>query len=63
MYPVTLSISDVFKGSNSMTVPYAYDSPASTGLLEKLIQFTDPRGHVLLKDTCLRFKMENLVLT
>ena len=41
MYPVMLSIEDVFKGSNNRTVPCAYDSPASNGLLEKLFHFTE----------------------
>ena len=37
MYPVRLSI----KGSNNRTVPCAYASPATNGLLVKLIYFTE----------------------
>ena len=40
-FPVTLSIGDVFKGSNNRTVQGAYASPASNGLLEKLNHFTE----------------------
>ena len=40
MYPVMLSIEDVFKGSNNRTVPCAYASPISDELLENLFQFT-----------------------
>ena len=40
MYPPTLSIEDVFKESNTRTVPCAYVTPTSNGLLENLIQFT-----------------------
>ena len=39
-YPLTLSIEDVFKESNIRTVPCAYATPTSKGLLENLIQFT-----------------------
>ena len=39
-YPLTLSIEDVFKESNLRTVPCAYATPISNGLLENLIQFT-----------------------
>ena len=46
MYPVTLSIGDVFKGSNNRTVPCAYASPASNGLLEKFIHFTEKARNV-----------------
>ena len=41
MYPVTLSIGDVFKGSKNRIVPCAYASPISDGLLENLFQFTE----------------------
>ena len=41
MHPVTLSIEDVFKGSNIRTVPCAYDTPSSNGLLENLIDFAE----------------------
>ena len=41
MYPVTLSIGDVLKGSNKRTVPCDYASPASNGLLEKFIHFIE----------------------
>ena len=46
MYPVTLSIGDVFKGSNDRPVPRAYVSTASKGLLEKLINFTEKARNV-----------------
>ena len=46
MYPVTLSIGDVFKGSNNRPFPRAYVSPASNGLLEKLINFTEKARNV-----------------
>ena len=41
MYPVTLSIEDVIRGSNNRTVSCAYASPTSNGLLEKFIHFTE----------------------
>ena len=46
MYPVTLSIGDVLKGSNKRTVPCAYASPASNGLLGKFINFTEKARNV-----------------
>ena len=46
MDAVTLSIGDVFKGSNNRTVPCAYASPASDGLLEKFILFTEKARNV-----------------
>ena len=39
-YHLTLSIEDVFKESNVRTVPCAYATPTSNGLLENLIQVT-----------------------
>ena len=39
-YPLTLSIQDVFKESNTRSVSCAYAIPTSNGLLENLIQFT-----------------------
>ena len=36
MYPITLSIGDVLKGSKNRTVPYAYASPISDGLLGRI---------------------------
>ena len=41
MYHVTNSIDDVFKGSTVRTVPCAYVTPTSDGLLENLIDFTE----------------------
>ena len=41
MYPVTLSIGDVFKGLNNRNVSCAYACPTSNGLLEILIQFSE----------------------
>ena len=49
MYPVTLSIEDVFKGTDVRTIPCAYASPKSNGLLENFIDFTEKtkteKGH------------------
>ena len=39
MYPVIISIEDVFKGSTIRTVPCAYVTPAFNRLLENLIHF------------------------
>ena len=36
-YPLALSIEDVFNESNIRTVPCAYATPTSNGLLENLI--------------------------
>ena len=41
MYPVTLPIEEVFKGSNNRTLPCAYATPTSNGLLENLFHFTE----------------------
>ena len=46
MYPVMLSIGDVFKGLNNRTVPCVYASPASNRLLEKSIHFTEKARNV-----------------
>ena len=46
MYPVTLSIGDIFKRSNNRPVRRAYVCPASNGLLEKLINFTEKARNV-----------------
>ena len=45
MYHLMLSIEDVFKESNIRTVPCAYATPTSIGLLEHLIQFTIKTRH------------------
>ena len=45
MYPVTLSIEDVFKGSNIRTVPCAYDTQLSNELLKNLKQFNEKTGN------------------
>ena len=41
MYPVTLCIGDVFKGSKNRTVPCVYANPTSNALLGDLIHFTE----------------------
>ena len=46
MCPVTLPIGNVFKGSNNRTVPCAYVSLISDGLLENLFQFTEKTRNV-----------------
>ena len=35
-----------FKGSNNRTVPCAYVSPATNGLLEKLVNFTEKARNI-----------------
>ena len=46
MYPVTLSIGDIFKRPNNRPVTRAYVCPAFNGLLEKLINFTEKARNV-----------------
>ena len=41
MYALDLFIRDVFRGSNNKTVPEAYATQASNGLLERLLQFAE----------------------
>ena len=41
MSPVKVSLEDVFNGSNNRTVPGAFDTPRTNGLLKNLIQFTE----------------------
>ena len=61
MYPVTLSIEDVFKGSNIRTVQGAFATPTSNGLLENSIDFTErqetEKGHFNVTLECQNLRL------
>ena len=60
MYPVMLSMGDVFTGLNNRTVPCADASPTSNRLLENLNYFTEKTRNVK-GDFNVKLERQNLV--